>query len=102
MTITSFNVKGLTNPKKVKKIQAWRRNQGFLDALILTELKASRSELEKKLEEIDASLVWFQRTHTQGSGCVALGLHPTKWASKAIDMAIDWNKKRVAIDKMIA
>ena len=96
MIITSLNVKGLTNPKKVKKVQAWRRNQGSIDVLVLTEIKVTGIELEKRLKEIDDKFLWIYSTHAQGAGGVAMGLHP-KWGPSVKDYNLDMDDKWVAV-----
>ena len=76
MKTMSLNVKGMTNPSKVNKIQSWRRQQGFIDVLVLTKVKVSRIELEESLKKIDDTLIWITSFHVQGAGGIAMGLHP--------------------------
>ena len=75
MKIMSLNVKGMTNPTKVNKMRSWRRQQGFLDVLVLTEVKVSGIELEEIFKKIDDNFIWITSFHAQGSGGVAMGLH---------------------------
>ena len=49
MIITTLNVKGLTEPKKVKKVKRWKQNLGQSDILVLTEVKVSGMDLQERL-----------------------------------------------------
>ena len=57
MIITTMNVKGLTNPKKVKKIKKWKQNMENSDILVLTEVKVSGVDLQERLQAIDANFI---------------------------------------------
>ena len=83
----TLNVKGMTNPTKVNKIKRWRRQQGFLDVLVLTEVKVAGIELEERLKKIDDNLIWISSFHNQGIGEVAMGLHP-KWGMSCKDIVL--------------
>ena len=63
MIITALNVKGLTNPKKVKKVKKWKQNEGKGDILVLTEVKVSGSDLQERLQEIDSNFIWICSSH---------------------------------------
>ena len=49
MKFISLNVKGLTDPAKVKKAKAWLKSQRKVDDVILTEIKVSGQDLEQRL-----------------------------------------------------
>ena len=68
MKIMTLNVKGMTNPVKVNKIKRWRRQQGFLDVLVLTEVTVAGIKLEERLKNIDDNLIWISSFHIQGLG----------------------------------
>ena len=97
MKIMSLNVKGMTNPSKINKIRKWRRQQGFLDVLVLTEVKVSGVELEERLKKIDDNLIWITSFHAQGSGGVAMGLHP-KWGMSVKDIVLHDSNMWVAFE----
>ena len=45
MKIISFNVKGLLDPSKGKKIKRWLKQHDNFDAVIMTEIKYAGEEL---------------------------------------------------------
>ena len=57
MIITALNVKGLTNPKKVKKIKMWKKNMENSDIFVLIEVKVSGVDLQERLQAIDDNLI---------------------------------------------
>ena len=87
MKIMSLNVKGMTNPSKVNKIRSWRKQQVFLDVLVLTEVKVSGLELEERFKKIDDNLIWITSFHAQGAGGIAMGIHP-KWGMSVKDIGL--------------
>ena len=50
MKVISFNVKGLTEPLKGKKVKDWLKQQGMFDAVVLIEIKCSSDDLVQKLK----------------------------------------------------
>ena len=74
MKILSFNVKGLSNPSKVKKVETWPKQEVNLEAVILREIKCVREELLQRFKDIDNQLKWVNTSHQQGSGGLACGL----------------------------
>ena len=95
MIITALNVKGLTNPKKVKKIKKWKQNMENSDILVLTKVKVSGVDLQERLQAIDDDLIWITSTHEQGSGGVAMGIH-SKWGPNIQGIILDQENKWVA------
>ncbi|MCO5576231.1 hypothetical protein L7F22_030040 [Adiantum nelumboides] len=81
MIILSFNVKGLSDLTKAKKVKDWLRQQKHFDAIILTEIKCSGEELSNRLKSIDSQLKWVVSDHRQGAGGVACGMK-SNWANQ--------------------
>ena len=95
MIITAMNVKGLTNPKKVKKIKKWKQNIENSNILVLTKVKVSGVDLQERLQAIDTNLIWINSCHEQGSGGVAMGIH-SKWGPNIKGTILDQENKCVA------
>ena len=74
MKIFSFNVKGLCDPSKAKKVKEWLRQQGHFDAVVLIEVKCAGEALFQRLTSIDNQNTWINFAHCQGAGGVACGL----------------------------
>ena len=53
MKILSFNVKGLCDPSKAKKVKEWLRQQGHFDAVVIIEVKCAGEALIQRLTSID-------------------------------------------------
>ena len=51
MKIMTLNVKGMTNPSKSNKTNMLRRQQGFLDVLVLIEIKVAGLEQAERLKK---------------------------------------------------
>ena len=95
MIIIVMNVKGLTNPKKVKKIRKWKQTMENSDIFVLTEVKVGGVDLQERLQAIDDNLIWITSTHEQGSGGVAMGIH-SKWGPNIQGIILDQENKWVA------
>ena len=95
MIITTLNVKGLTNPKKVKKIKKRKQSMENSDILVLTEVKVNGVDLHERLQTIDDNLFWINSTHEQGSGGVAMGIH-SKWGPNIKGTIVDQENKWVS------
>ena len=71
MKILSFNVKGLCDPSKAKKVKEWLRQQGHFDAVVFIEVKCAGEPLFQRLTSISDQLTWVVFDHRQGTGGVA-------------------------------
>ena len=80
MKIISFNVNGILDPSKGKKIKAWLNQQDNFDAIFLIKIKYAGEELIQRLNAINNQLKWIVTSHTQGIGGIACGLK-NQWAS---------------------
>ena len=97
MKLLSFNVKGLCDPSKAKKVKEWLRQQGHFDAIVFTEVKSAGEALFQRLTSINNQLTWIVSTHSQGARGVACGLK-SNWANQIRATHIDSQNQRVAIE----
>ena len=67
MKILSFNVKGLCDPSKAKKVKEWLRQQGHFDAVVFTKVKCACEPLIQRLTSISGQLTWVTFDHRQGA-----------------------------------
>ena len=65
--------------------------------MVLTEIKVAGIELEERLKKIDDNVIWINSFHAQGSGGVALGLHP-KWGTSFKDIVLHDSNMWVAFE----
>ena len=69
MKVISFNIKGLIDPLKGKKIKSWLKQwQGVFDAKFLAETNCANKDHLQKLNFIDHQLKWVNTSHFQGEG----------------------------------
>ena len=97
MKIFCFNVKGICDPSKAKKVKEWLRQQGHFDAVVLTEVKCAGEALIQRLTSIDNQLTWIICAHWQGAGGVACGLK-SNWSNQIQATHIDSQNQLVAIE----
>ena len=77
MKIISWNVKGITDPKKAKSINKWLRDSHQnVDVVCLQEIKASGETAKQRLQAVHPKFIWFHTANSQGTGGAAIGINP--------------------------
>ena len=77
MKIISWNIKGISDPKKAKAINRWLFNfHQNVDVVCLQETKASGDTAKSRLHSAHPKLIWFCTANPQGTGGSAIGINP--------------------------
>lgn len=90
-------MKGLTNLHKARKVKAWLKQHDKPDALVPTKVKVTGQELEKRIKEIDKTILYVHTLHDQGLGEVVLRINK-KLESHIKGFQLDWWNQWVAFE----
>lgn len=89
MKVVTWNIKGISDPKKARAIHSWlRRDNLKVNFICLQEIKATGSILQQRLQTVHQSLHWFSTNNPQGSGGAAIGVSPKLDIKEVVESAL--------------